>query len=68
MTVPGGMGGADTLRALQAIDPAVRCVATSGYFNDDLTSDLSSQGFKALLRKPYTIAQLQDMLRTVLTS
>jgi PAS domain S-box-containing protein len=68
MTVPGGMGGADTLRALQGIDPLVRCVATSGYFNDDLASDLSSLGFKALLRKPYTIAQLQDTLRTVLTS
>jgi len=68
MTVPGGMGGADTLRALLAIDPAVRCIATSGYFSNDVASNLSSLGFKALLRKPYTIAQLQATLRTVLAS
>jgi CheY-like chemotaxis protein len=66
MTVPGGMGGIETLRALQALDASVLCIATSGYFSDDQTTDLSQSGFKALLRKPYTIAQLQDTIRTVL--
>jgi PAS domain S-box-containing protein len=66
MTVPGGMGGMDTLRALAQLDPSVRAVATSGYFNDDLMADLSTVGFKAMLRKPYTVAQLQETIRNVM--
>jgi len=66
MTVPGGMGGMDTLRALAQLDPNVRAVATSGYFNDDLMSDLRTVGFRAMLRKPYTVAQLQETVRNVM--
>ena len=58
LTVPGGMGGAEALRALRAIDPAVRAVVTSGYSNDPVMSRYREHGFSGIVTKPYTVDEL----------
>jgi CheY-like chemotaxis protein len=53
MTVPGGMGGKETLGELQKINPAVRVIASSGYSNDPVMANHQAYGFAAVLPKPY---------------
>jgi PAS domain S-box-containing protein len=66
LTVPGGMGGLDALRAMRATDPAVKAVVMSGFTNDQQLHDSVGHGFKAALRKPFDLAALQDVLFRVL--
>jgi len=60
LTVHVGMGGAETLRKLQEIDPAVRAVASSGYAEDPIIKDYRSHGFIGAIAKPYNVSELQD--------
>jgi CheY-like chemotaxis protein len=66
LTVPGGMGGVEALRALKAIDPAVRGVATSGYSTDPVMADRGAYGFAGVLPKPYTFDDLARVMAEVL--
>jgi signal transduction histidine kinase/CheY-like chemotaxis protein len=66
LTIPGGMGGAETLRKLRAIDPDVKAIASSGYSNNTVMSDYGKHGFISILPKPYNGAQLSRILAEVL--
>jgi two-component system cell cycle sensor histidine kinase/response regulator CckA len=66
VTVPGGMGGEKTIQKLVEIDPAVKAIVSSGYFDDAAIANHLSQGFKAYLKKPYNIAQLRGILNSLL--
>jgi len=68
LTIRGGMGGAETILKLLAMDPDVKAVVSSGYSDDALTSHHREQGFKAFLRKPYHVENLRDVLNKVLAS
>ncbi|HND13302.1 MAG TPA: response regulator, partial [Pseudomonadota bacterium] len=62
LTIRGGMGGMETLRALRALDKDTRAILTSGY-SDDVVS-IGEHPFQAkyFLPKPYTMNQLRDMI------
>ena len=66
LTVRGGLGGAETVRRLQELDPGVRAVVSSGYSDDAVTSNCREHGFRAFLRKPYTAAGLNDVLNELM--
>jgi len=66
LTIPGGMGGEETLRALLAIDPDARAIVSSGYTNDPVVINYRKYGFMASLPKPYDMGRLQDVLNSVL--
>lgn len=63
LTVPGGMGGAETITELLKIDPNVKAVVSSGYSNDPIMADYEDYGFSGVAPKPYTKAQLSEVLR-----
>ncbi|MHB8843839.1 MAG: PhnD/SsuA/transferrin family substrate-binding protein [Nitrospirota bacterium] len=65
LTIRGGMGGAETLRGLREIDPAVRAIVSSGYSDDAAIAEHRKQGFQAFLRKPYAHDTLRDTLTSV---
>ncbi len=65
-TIPGGMGGLETLARLRAIDPQVTALISSGYANNPVMADWAYYGFSGVVAKPYTIAQLQEALHHVL--
>ncbi|MFI5357204.1 MAG: transporter substrate-binding domain-containing protein [Opitutales bacterium] len=62
LTIPGGMGGRETLAGLQVVDAEVTAVVMSGYTNEDVMSEFAAAGFKAALAKPFA----SDRLRAVL--
>jgi len=67
LTVPGGIGGAQTLANLSKLDPDVKAIASSGYYGDPIMSDYAAHGFKAVLPKPYDIKRLSQVLAMVIS-
>jgi two-component system, cell cycle sensor histidine kinase and response regulator CckA len=65
LTVPGGMGGGETIQVLREIDPNVRAIVSSGYLNDPIMADYEAHGFRGVVRKPYTINELSAVLKQV---
>jgi PAS domain S-box-containing protein len=66
LTIPGGMGGKQTIDELLKIDPDVKAIVSSGYSNDAILSNYSKYGFCGKLVKPYNIRTLGDLLETIL--
>ena len=62
LTVPGGMGGAKTLRKLLLEDPAARAIASSGYSSDPIMGNFRAFGFRGALPKPYSLVDLSRAL------
>ncbi len=66
LTVIGGMGGEECFNALRKLDPEVRAIVASGYDHDDYVRKFMEQGFCGYLTKPYRVADLGKILKTVL--
>ncbi len=62
LTVRDGMGGAETLAHLKALDPAVAAVVSSGYGNDPIMVEFGRHGFAAAVPKPYRVQALAQAL------
>ena len=60
------MGGEETLRRLRELDPAVRAVVSSGYSDDGVAASFREHGFRAFLKKPYSIDELSRALAEAL--
>jgi PAS domain S-box-containing protein len=67
LTIPGGMGGQDVIKAILAIDPKAKAIASSGYAEGSVMSSFAAYGFKGVIAKPYTEEQLREVLKKVLT-
>ena len=66
LTIPGGMGGSQTLVELRAIDPDVKAIVSSGYSNDSVLSNYRAHGFCGMVSKPYESADLALAVERVL--
>ncbi len=67
LTVPGGMGGAATLKKLLELDPDVTAIVSSGYSNDPVMANYREYGFKGIVSKPYQIEELGRVLEKCLS-
>lgn len=63
LTVPGGMGGKETLTKLLKTDPHVVAIATSGYSNDPIMSDYTAYGFTDTIAKPFRIQEIAEVIK-----
>ena len=66
LTIKGGMGGEQTIRELLKIDPDIRAIVSSGYFNDPVMSHYAEHGFRGALAKPYQKDDLERLLKEIL--
>ena len=66
LTIPGGMGGRETLPRLREIDPCVRAIVSSGYSNDPVMAEYENHGFAGMVAKPYRIKDLGLVVHQVL--
>jgi len=62
LTIPGGMGGQETVRQLINIDTDIKALFRS-YANNPVMADFEQHGFKGVIAKPYTIEKLGVVLR-----
>lgn len=67
LTVPGGMGGQDTLKKLMEIDPQVKGIVSSGYSHDSIMAEFKNYGFKGVIAKPYSLQEFGQALRKILS-
>ena len=66
LTVPGGMGGKETVKQITALDPSARAIVSSGYSNDPVMANYTSYGFCGAVKKPYLIQELSQLLSKVI--
>ncbi|MBP2132188.1 PAS domain S-box-containing protein [Methanomicrobium sp. W14] len=62
LTVPGALGGADTIGFLRELEPDILAIVSSGYSNDPVMANFRDHGFDAVLPKPYRI---EDLVRLI---
>lgn len=62
LTVAGAMGGLEAAGLIRRCDPDARVVVSSGYSNDPVMADYRAHGFCAAIVKPYTYADLMEVV------
>ncbi len=65
LTIQGGMGGKETVSELRKIDATVPVIVSSGYADDPIMARPYEYGFAGSLSKPFTLAELSQLLRFV---
>lgn len=65
LTVPGGMGGDETLKNIHILNPEFMAIATSGYATDPIMTNYSDYGFVGRLAKPYRIDEMVEIINTI---
>jgi len=66
LTVPGEMGGKETIKKLREIDPQVTAIVSSGYSDDPIMADFQKYGFSGVITKPYKVTELSKILQEVI--
>lgn len=62
LTVAGAMGGLEAAGLIWQWEPEAQVVVSSGYSNDPVMADYQSHGFCAAIVKPYTYADLMQVV------
>jgi PAS domain S-box-containing protein len=68
LTVPGGIGGEETLKTLRSRHPDVKAFVSSGYSNNPIMANHERFGFVGVIAKPYHLDQLGDTILNYLAS
>ncbi len=68
LTVPGGMGGVETLARIRERwpDREIPAIASSGYSTDPVMGEHHAYGFSGSMPKPYEMSQLSSTLAEVI--
>jgi PAS domain S-box-containing protein len=66
LTIPGGMGGRETLQRLLEVAPSARVIASTGYTDDPVLANYADYGFVGIAPKPYTRDELEQVVRDAL--
>jgi CheY-like chemotaxis protein len=66
LTIPGGMGGKETIDKLLKIDPQVKAIVSSGYSDAPIMAEFGKYGFSGVIAKPYRITELGKVLNVVI--
>ena len=66
LTIPGGMGGKETLRQIKMLDPQAAVIVSSGYSNDPVMARFQEFGFSGVIAKPYNLLDLSKVLSQIL--
>lgn len=62
LTVPGGLGGKETVGEILKINPHARVIVSSGYSQDPVLANYREYGFSAVLVKPFGMEKLNEAI------
>jgi len=63
LTVPGGMGGKETVGKIREMDPGAKVVVSSGYSNDPVMANYRDYGFCGVIAKPFNIDEFLNVIK-----
>jgi PAS domain S-box-containing protein len=63
LTIPGGMGGVEAVQEIRKLDKDLPVFVASGYADNSVMKNPVRYGFTASICKPFTIAELSEMLK-----
>jgi PAS domain S-box-containing protein len=66
LTIPGGMGGKETIQELKKLDPEAKTIVSSGYAKDPILAKFEKYGFDGMVPKPYNVEELSEILHQVI--
>lgn len=66
LTIPGGLGGCEALKAIRELDPQAKAVVMSGYTDNAIMRDPAAAGFQGSLHKPFTGDALNKLINGLL--
>lgn len=66
LTIPGAMGGRETLQKLKGYDPTIKAIVASGYSHDPVMANPARYGFQGVIVKPFNLEDLSKAVETVL--
>jgi len=66
LTVPGGMGGKETVKKIRKMDSKVKIIVASGYYNDPVMANYEKYGFNGVIAKPFNTEELVRVLKNVI--
>ena len=65
LTIPGGMGGKETIQEIRNKGYSTKAIVSSGYSSGPVLSHYEDYGFNALLSKPFTFQDLENVINTI---
>ncbi len=68
LTIRGGMGAVEAVKALRKIDPGVKALVSSGYSLDPILVEHGRHGFAGTVGKPYDVNRIAKTLRETIKS
>ncbi len=68
LTIPGGMGGLQTIKELLKLDQNAKAIVSSGYSTDAVMKDYRKYGFRGIMPKPFELEKLSEILAEVLSA
>ncbi len=68
LTIPGSLGGKETILRLRELDPHVVAFVSSGYSNDPILANYRAYGFQGIINKPYSLIGLSTILHQTLST
>ena len=66
LTIPGGMGGKETVPEILKINPDAKVIVASGYSNDPVMARYQDYGFVASIAKPFQLAELNELIDEII--
>ena len=66
LTVPEGMGGFEAFKAMQAFDPGIRAIVSSGYSHEPVVVNYKKYGLAGIAPKPYRVKDLVGAVENAL--
>ncbi len=63
LTIPGGMGGVETMKKLLELDPQVKAFVSSGHSFDPVMVNFREYGFFGVIPKPFIYEEIVKALR-----
>ncbi|MBU0944779.1 MAG: PAS domain S-box protein [Proteobacteria bacterium] len=66
LTIPGSLGGLETLERLRILDSEVKALVSSGYANNPVMANYREYGFCGVVPKPFMVEELNKALSIIL--
>ncbi|MHB1419052.1 MAG: hybrid sensor histidine kinase/response regulator [Bacillota bacterium] len=66
LTIPGGIGGKETIKRLMKFNPDIKAIVSSGYSNDPVMANFTQYGFRGIITKPYQLHELSKAVYKVI--